>query len=440
MTTKQAEIKGSIERRVAFMARSGRIFDRIAIGLRRYLGISQKYSYQRVPDKLCHFMFDSALYLRYGKMIDNIGNAFVSLADFDGRFDQHPLHRGFFYDKSRHALVGTATGIDLNVSKGKHHIIELNRAIGILEIIRPIYHTKYGPEIYRIAAFAKKHQFKKVYVMYNRLHLYKKELIEASAELDVEMIPVSYPWVELDKNRKHYFMPEQLERDSLYMRLEPGYSPIMHYLSDKNAANHWLKKIVDGNPQAYSLIDIPETSNEFHINPANYSERWPTLVIKPNGKMQGRSVFMLKADCPVKAMQALQISRKEQMPPILRSKGLDRAIDKLFGLNNKAIYQDFVPPALKDGKAGRIRLNVFATPLESMALSDYYMWTVFDAPRKCPDGLLKDARPYIVNWAFSGKKAQFAELTAPERELTDPAIPQVCRLIQAGLQGKFISE
>jgi len=440
MMIQQAEMKKSIERRVAFMARSGRRFDRIAICLRRYIGISQKHSYQRVPDKLCHFLFDSALYLRYGRMIDNRGNAFASLADFDSCFEQHPLHRGFFYDKSRHALVGTATGVDINVSYGRHHILELNRAIGILEIIRPIYKTKYGPEIYRIVDFAKKHQFKKVYVMYSRLHLYKQEILAAAAEFGIDMIPVSYPWVEFDENYRRYFMPDQLERDTLYMRLEPGYSPIMHYLSDKYASYQWLKETTRHAPHAFPLIHIPETDKKLHIPSSDGSAQWPTLVIKPNGKQQGQSIFMLKADSLEKAMAALLLTRKDQVPLIMASRGLDKLLDPLFGSRQTVIYQEFVPPALKDGKAGRIRLNVFANPLESFSLSDYYMWTVFETPKKCPEGLLKDARPYIVNWAFSGKKAQFAELTDSERDLTDPAIPQVCRLIQAGLQRKFISE
>ncbi len=274
--------------------------------------------------------------------------------------------------------------------------------------------------------------------MYSRLHLYKKELIDASAELGVEMIPVSYPWVEFDRNYRHYFMPNELERDALYMRLEPGYSPIMHYLSDKYVSYQWMKEITDNAPQSFPLLNIPKTSNELYINISNYSNQWPTLVIKPNGKMKGQSVFMLKADSLEKAMAALRITQTDQMPPILASHGIDRLLDPLFGLRKEALYQEFVPPALKDGKAGRIRLNVFANPLESFSLSDYYMWTVFETPKKCPEGLLKDARPYIVNWAFSGKKAQFAELTNEERELTDPAIPQVCRLIQTGLGNKFI--
>lgn len=440
MMIQSAEIKRIIEKRIAFMARSGRRCDWIAIALRKYLGIGQKFSYQRVPDKLCHFLFDGALYLRHGRMIDHIGNAYSSLTDFDGCFEQHPLHRGFFYDKFKHALVGTATGIDLNVSRGKHHILELNRSIGILEIIRPIYRTKYGPEVYRIADFAKRQGFRKVYVMYSRLHLYRKELLDASSELGVEMVPVSYPWVEFDRNYRHYFMPEQLERDCLYLRLEPGYCPIMHYLSDKYVSYLWLKQITAQAPQAYSLINIPETSNRFRINTQYNSEQWPNLVIKPSGKMKGQSVFMLKADSEEKAMAALQITHPDQMPPMLTPRGIDRLVDPLFGSRKTVIYQDFVPPTVKEGKAGRIRLNVFANPLKSFSLSDYYMWTVFDVPEQCPDGLLKNANPYVVNWASSGKKTRFAELTSAERELTDPAVPQVCGLIQAGLERKFIHE
>ncbi len=437
---REIDIKKIIEKRVVFMARSGRWLDEISIGMRKYLGISQKYSYQRVPDKLLHYLYDSLLYMRYGKKIANLGNAFSAMAAFAGKFEQHPLQRGFFYDKSRHALIGTATGVDINVSNGRHHILELNRSIGILEAIRPIYRSRYGPEIKSIANFAKKYHFKKVYVMYSRLHLYKKELIEASTELGIEMIPVSYPWVEFDNNHRHYFMPDQLERDSLYMRLEPGYIPIMHFLSDKYVSYLWLKEITARDPQSYPLISIPETSNEFRINVNNYSAKWPTLVIKPSGKMQGQSVFMVKADSAEKAMAELHITRKEQVPPVVRSKGFARVMDGLFDYNKTILYQDFVAPTLKDGKAGRIRLNVFASPLESLSLSDYYMWTVYDVPEKCPEGLLKDASPYIVNWAYSGKKAQFEELTKEERELTDPAIPQVCRLIQTGLESKFFFE
>jgi hypothetical protein len=222
------------------------------------------------------------------------------------------------------------------------------------------------------------------------------------------------------------------------MRLEPGYSPIMHYLSDKYVSYQWLKEITAKDPQSFQFINIPETSNKFRINANHYSAKWPTLVIKPSGKMQGKSVFMLKADSAEKALAALNITRKDQRPPVLYSKGFEKVMDRLFGYNKTVLYQDFVPPALKDGRAGRIRLNVFANPLASFSLSDYYMWTVFKAPEQCPEGLLKDPKPYIVNWAFSGKKARFMELTKEERELSDPAIPQVCRLIQAGLERKFI--
>jgi len=214
----------------------------------------------------------------------------------------------------------------------------------------------------------------------------------------------------------------------------------MHYLSDKYVSYLWLKQITAQAPQAYSLINIPETSNRFRINTQYNSEQWPNLVIKPSGKMKGQSVFMLKADSEEKAMAALQITHPDQMPPMLTPRGIDRLVDPLFGSRKTVIYQDFVPPTVKEGKAGRIRLNVFANPLKSFSLSDYYMWTVFDVPEQCPDGLLKNANPYVVNWASSGKKTRFAELTSAERELTDPAVPQVCGLIQAGLERKFIHE
>ena len=139
-------------------------------------------------------------------------------------------------------------------------------------------------------------------------------------------------------------------------------------------------------------------------------------------------------------MEALNIKMKDEMLAFLSAKGIEKFVDRLFGLDKTVIYQDFVPPALKNDKASRIRINVFANPLESFSLSDYYMWTVFEAPDKCPDGLLQDPRPYIVNWAFSGKKAQFHELTKEEREVTDKAIPQICHLIQAGLERKFIAQ
>jgi hypothetical protein len=435
-----AETKEIITRRISFIARSGKAFDQVSIALRKYLGISQKYSYQRIPDKILHYAYDIILNMQKGLEVKNIGNAFQSLISSDEKFDQHPLHRGFFYDRNNHSLVGTAAGLDINVSNGKHHILEVNRSIGILEIIRPIYRTKYGPEIYRIADFAKKYKFKKVYVMYSRLHLYRKELIDASHELGIEMIPVSYPWVEFDRHHKHYFMPDQLENDTLYMRLEPGFSPIMYYLSDKYVSYQWLKDITEKNPSAYQLINIPETGNTFRINLNNYTEKWPTLVIKLSGKMQGQSVFMLKADSEEKAMAMLNIKNKEEMPSFLLANGTEKLLDRLFGNDKTVIYQDFVPPSLKDGKGGRIRINVFANPLESFSLSDYYMWTVFETPEKCPNGLLKDPKPYIINWAFSGKKAQFIELTKEEREITDPAIPQICNLIQEGLKKKFLFE
>ena len=429
-----------ILKRVAFMAKCGKTFDQISITLKKDFGIGQKYSFQRIPDKLLHYLYDCYLFFRHGGSVDNIGNAYESMVSFDSKFAQHPIHRGFFYDKSRHALVGTITGIDLNASNGKHHFLELNRSTGLLEIIRPIYKTKYGPEIYNVVNFAKEHGFKKVYFMYSRLHLYKKEFIDASAEFGIEMIPVSYPWVEFDKKKyKHYFMPDTLEKDTLYMRIEPGYSPIMHYLSDKYVSYKWLRREFENYPEKYSLINIPETSNYARVNKSNNSDKWPDTVIKLSGKMQGQAIFMLKADTEEKLLQALNIKNKYEMPSLFKASFTEKIVDKLFGYDQTVIYQDFVQPALKDGIAGRIRINVFANPLKSFSISDYYMWTVFEIPDICPKGLIDNPKPYVVNWAFSGKQAQFAELTVAERDFLDPAIPQICQIIQNGMERKFES-
>jgi len=430
-----------IEKRIDYIARSGKFFDAFPVFNKKYLGIGQKLSYQRIPDKILHYAYDILLKIRYGKQITNTGNAFESLCSYGAKFEQHPLHRGFYYNSDTHSLVGTATGLDINVSNGKHHIIELNRAIGILEIIRPIYNTKYGPEIYNIVNFAKKYKFKKVFVMYSRLHLYRQEILDASKEFNLEMIPVSYPWVEFDKDTyKHYYMPKELEPETLYMRLEPGYSPIMHYLSDKYISYKWLNEVFEENPKDFNFVNIPKTTNYLRINSDNYSDKWPTTVIKQSGKMQGQGIFMLKAKSETDAMEFLNISTKEQTPPIFEAGFAERITDKLFGSGKTIIYQDFAPPALKDDMAGRIRINVFANPLETISLSDYYMWTVFKTPDKCPDGLIKQPEPYIVNWKYSGKKAQFVELTNEERKFTDAATPQICKLIHKGLEKKFVSE
>ncbi len=435
------EIKNLIESRIEFMAKSGKQFDKLSIALCKYFYLKQKYSYQRIPDKILHYIYDGLLKVKYGKSITHIGNAFESLIEYDSQFSQHPIHKGFFYDKNTHSLVGTATGIDINVSNGKHHIIELNRSIGILEVIRPIYNTKYSPEIYNIVDFAKKFKFKKVFVMYSRLHLYRDEINSASKEFNIEMVPVSYPWVEFDKeNYKKYFMPDKLENDTLYMRLEPGYSPIMQYISDKYHSFNWLNKTFLKNPDEYSLVNIPKTTNYLNINSENYNEKWPSTVIKLSGKMQGQAIFMLKAKNELDAMAYLNIDNKNQMPSLFTASFSEKIVDKLFGQDKTVIYQDFVPPAIKDNLAGRIRLNVFANPLESFSLSDYYMWTVFKTPEKCQDGLLSKPEPYIVNWKYSGKQAKFVELTNEERVLTDLASPQICKLIQNGLSDKFIYE
>ncbi|MDA3886298.1 MAG: hypothetical protein PF638_11955 [Candidatus Delongbacteria bacterium] len=435
------ETKRLILQRIAFMANSGKSFDKISIALRKYFGIRQKYSYQRIPDKILHYIYDYFLFLQKGKKIQNIGNAFETMLDNDMKFEQHPIHRGFYYDKSRHSLVGIATGIDINVSNGKHHIIELNRSIGILENIRPIYSTRYSPEILNIVKFMKEFEFKKVYVMYSRLHLYRKEIIEASAEFKVKMIPISYPWVEFDKQSyNRHFMPDTLERDTVYMRLEPGYSPIMHYLSDKYVSYKWLSKIYTQSPEEYSLLNIPKTTNYLSIDKSNYSEKWPNTVIKLSGKMQGLAVAMLKAESEEKALIELKIKNRNEVPMIFKSTLVDKVVDKLFGNTKTVIYQDFVKPTIKNDRAGRIRLNIFSNPLKTISLSDYYMWTVFKTPDICLDGLLVDPSPYIVNWAFSGQKAQFSELTSSERQLTDPAIPQICQLVQKGLEQKFITK
>jgi hypothetical protein len=198
-------------------------------------------------------------------------------------------------------------------------------------------------------------------------------------------------------------LPERLRPRTMYVVCtNPNLTPLFHFVHDKMHAAEWLTEAIAavGDP-ASRLACIP-TFDRFVMSPPMPDERWPNLVVKLSDSDKAKGVAMGRFATEEDARRGLQLDGgADAIPGIFRMTLSHRLVHALLPGKTRVIYQPFIPPDIVDGRARKIRLLVFVSPLADTFLSAHGSIAVKELPDRIT-GLAQDDRPYVVNVSAHG--------------------------------------
>ena len=352
--------------------------------------------------------YDLLELLRGGGPLAYPGRPYIAALRASVRLAQDPRYRGYWYDSAAHSLVGMLLGIDLNHHQDKYFFMESNLNAGLRPERRRLYGAGLDPLIAALAAVAKTQGFERIILL--RRYWHEAQIVEfarALKETGVEVQGANFATLDTSGHplvNPVLAMPERLRPQTMYVVCtNANLTPLFHFVHDKMQAAEWLTEAIAavGDP-ASRLACIP-TFDRLVIPPQMPDERWPNLVVKLSDADKAKAVAMGRFETEDDARRALQLDgRADAIPGIFGMTLPHRLLNALLPGKTRVLYQPFIPPDVVGGRARKIRLLVFVSPLSDAFLSAHGSIAVKELPDRIT-GLAQDNRPYVVNVSAHGQ-------------------------------------
>jgi hypothetical protein len=351
--------------------------------------------------------YDLLEMLRGGGPLAYPGRPYIAALRASVRLTQDPRYRGYWYDSAAHSLVGMLLGVDLNHHQGKYFFMESNLNAGLRPERRRLYGAGLDPLIQALAAVAKTQGFERIILL--RRYWHEAQVVEFGralretgvavqcanfATLDTSGHPVVNPVLA---------MPERLRPNTMYVVCtNANLTPLFHFVHDKMHAAEWLSEAIAAIGDPASRFACIPTFDRLALPPPMPDERWPNLVVKLSDADKAKAVAMGRFETEEEARRALQVDgRAGAIPGIFGMSLSQRLLHALLPGKTRVLYQPFIPPDVVDGRARKIRLLVFVSPLSDAFLSAHGSIAVKELPERIT-GLAQDNRPYVVNVSAHG--------------------------------------
>ncbi|MBW4709180.1 hypothetical protein KX928_15415 [Roseobacter sp. YSTF-M11] len=364
-----AALSASLARRTRFADSCRLGIDRIRMKLRlpRRMAEIQWGYYGAVT------AFDIIEALRTLGPVPSPGRPHAAALASSARLDQTPEYRAYWYDRDKHALVGTLVGLDLHRFNGRYYALECNLTAGLMPERRVLYSEDIDPFIVGLAEMAKRQKFKKI-VLHRRSwrteHL--REFEAAAKAYDIEIMPCSAMHETGDPLVNPMIgLPRDLERDTLYVvSTALSESATFQFLHQKSQFDRWLPEALDRRvAKGGRLAPVPGGRGP-EVPVLTDDPRWPNLVVKLANSDEGRDILFGRFTSPVAARRALGLSADGAGVPRQFLRGPVRNIaQRVFPHALSAVFQSFVPPEDEDGYPKMMRMEAFISPLEDLFLS-----------------------------------------------------------------------
>jgi hypothetical protein len=402
-----------------------------AIGRRRNRWLSD------VPYLAGNLAVDLVEVLRTGGRVPHPGHAYLATLDAPAGLPQDPRYRGYWYEPGSHSLVGLQLGLDLNRHEGKYHVVESNTGAAMRPERRLLYDSDLDPVISELVGLAQGHGFE-------RLVLLRQWWSEAEAEefrraargTGLEVVGATMAAVDTMGHppvNPMVALPERLLPRTMYVVFSPlnKKAPLPHFLHDKACTARWLaESLAEAGDPASRLAGVP-TFDRLVVPPEPPGGRWPNLVVKLADADQGKAIAMGRFATEEEARRALRLGdRPGSVPGVFRTELPQKVLHVLSPGTAKALYQPFVPTDVVEGRARLIRLHVLVSPLAGAFLSAHGVLAAADLPDHLPPGLVRDKRPYVVNFSAGSRycrlprevEAELREVARDFARLADRAI------------------
>ncbi len=385
----------------------------------------------RLAERLARIAYDAVDTLLGARVPAPLGAIEQALVAEGGPYAQHPHYRSYWYDKSRHSMVGLHLGLDIARYQDVYHVIEINIGAGMRAQRRALYPEALDPIISGAVGLAAELGFERFVPMaMNWPSSDLEEFSRAGQAAGIEVVPVRLPYWPGQPDRSLRSLPDPLQPKTFYWIHSGVMTPLIYYLHDKWSSSQWLSALSgDG------LVRAVPTRDELTLFPFDAGPGWPNLVVKLNHSDRGEQVVLARFDDLQQAQTSLGApARGRGLPRVFRRSPVERLRSRVFG-GDWALYQPFVPSQPKQGRLQLIRLHMLVSPLADRYLSAHARLCHQSAPPECPPGIQPPQSPYMGSYPTTADYARID--TQWEQELVEVTRQLGC-VLRAAVENKFL--
>lgn len=338
---------------------------------------------------------------------------------------------GYLDDEHKQSLVGVTIGIDFIVNEQGVWFIESNLNPGLMEERSRLY-TNDDPLVRNLISFAKDKGYESVLflacndvpvddIMAERIDQYATQAGLAAEVLEDKYAPNRH----LDQT---FLVPSLNSIKTLIVRSKMYHTAMDSLFHHKAVCLRILEKYQELTRD--DRFRIPEQNNLTVPEGTDSNSRFPNIVCKFTERDQGQGVVFFRSEANSDTNPLIENQLK------MNDSSVSDNWTKLryrLGMEDQApIIQRYIPSSLIDDKYLYIvRSHVFAAPAGIKYLSAHRVVSKNAVPPSLPTGMVKDARPYIVNYSLGS----YHQTLPPEeeekvREASIAIVEELCRNLE----------
>jgi hypothetical protein len=311
---------------------------------------------------------------------------------------QPETYRSLWHDPAQHNTVGVVLGIDLLPSADGYWFVESNLDCA-LRLERTALYSQ-DPFVSHLLDFASTQGYRHLVVLAgNSAHidaLMAKQYADGAAARKLKLTLIEDAYLPYSDQVRGFGIPPFQHDKTLVVRIKYYHTSLDYMLQHKWASNYALQKYKAF--CAEPMLLLPPVGHQPLLGNGSMDEPFPNLVYKFPERDSGSGVLFFKATSPAHARSLLAEARLLFGPKDLRG--------RLFALQEDAngLYQPYIRPHLLDGRRLYIvRSHILLTPNGMRFLSAHRVVSGSTIPEHLPIGVVKDPRPYLVNYSLGAK-------------------------------------
>jgi hypothetical protein len=187
-------------------------------------------------------------------------------------------------------------------------------------------------------------------------------------------------------------------------------------------------------------VRLPPTDLEEISRALRMDGPFPNLVCKFPERDQGQGVVFMKVPTLARARAILDDAVEMNRHSVAN---IWTKLRYRFNLEDQtAVFQPYIPSSLGEDRClSIVRAQVFASPIGSQFLSAHRVVSELPTPASLGEGLVHDARPYIVNYSLESHHAPIApEDTARVETAALSVVRGLCWAVEARYQTRPTSQ
>ncbi len=309
---------------------------------------------------------------------------------------QAPAYRGYWHDPARQNTVGVAVGIDFIPSPAGWWFVESNLDSALRAERTNLY--DHDPIVANLVDFVASRGYERLIVVPGNtvrldagmLTQFEKESARRGLALtiaDDKFLPGS--------RSQSLGLPPLTESRTFVARIRRFHTALDYLVADKSAAYRVLRSYLAESGDRSFHLPATGTLEETFRPPGN--EAFPNLVYKLSEWDQGQAVVFMK-------LSSLEGSEEIVATAMFaaRPRGAAYRFGLMFGRRG-GFFQSYVKSAPAGGHLYIVRAHVLVSPVGNRFLSAHRVVAAFPLPESLPDGVVKDSRPFLVNYSAGAR-------------------------------------